>query len=384
MSKLSIARRCYSCGAILQNDDKKKEGFIDSKFLDSSLDTILFCNKCYNEEKFNERPHEPVANPEFITMLKDAAASDALIVYVVDLWSFECSFIEEITSIIANSSILVVGNKRDLLPKELNDDCLREYVAHRFRVAKLPVKSNDVILGNLSLIGDSSEIGAIIEEKRRRHDVYVIGSIGAGKTFFLSSFLRHFKNVSSRNIVTKAYPGTSIRVMQIPLDSSSSIYDTPGTSIVNSYLSKVENSLVTDITPREAVEGKEITINEGESLFIGGLARIDMTLSPKGKTDLACFFSPEIKLKKDPANHDHDYSFASLIEKKALTPITRIVTNIKELDVYDVRVEETGPRDIGIAGLGWISFIGEGQSVRLYVPRGVSVYTSRAKVKKSC
>jgi GTPase SAR1 family protein len=78
-------------------------------------------------------------------------------------------------------------------------------------------------------LGDTSEAAKLIEEKRRRHDVYIIGSVGAGKTLFLSSFLHDYTNRSSRSIVTGEYPSTHLRVMQIPLDSSSSIYDTPGT-----------------------------------------------------------------------------------------------------------------------------------------------------------
>ncbi|MBQ4255339.1 MAG: hypothetical protein II721_05015, partial [Bacilli bacterium] len=52
-----------------------------------------------------------------------------------------------------------------------------------------------------------------------------------------------------------------------------------------------------------------------------------------------------------------------------------------DFDAFDIAVEEKGQRDIGIEGLGWISFQGNGQTFTVMVPKGVSVYTSRAKIK---
>jgi ribosome biogenesis GTPase A len=77
-------------------------------------------------------------SPDFLTMLSDAKASDALIVYVVDLFSFECSFSSKVNEIIRSLPLVILANKRDLMPKEAKDEDLREYVAHRFRASGLP------------------------------------------------------------------------------------------------------------------------------------------------------------------------------------------------------------------------------------------------------
>ena len=66
--------------------------------------------------------------------------TNGLIVYVVDLFSFEGSFISKLNDAIAGLDVLVVANKRDLMPKNANDEHLLQYVAHRLRVAKLNVK----------------------------------------------------------------------------------------------------------------------------------------------------------------------------------------------------------------------------------------------------
>ena len=54
-----------------------------------------------------------------------------------------------------------------------------------------------------------------------------------------------------------------------------------------------------------------------------------------------------------------------------------------DFDVFDFELEADGPRDIGIAGLGWVSFKGNvGDVYRVSVPKNIGVYASRSKIIK--
>ena len=151
MSKLDIVRRCPICGAVLQGEDKAENGYINPEILkNAKLSEVLTCEKCYNENRYNLTPMEAQVTDDFLTMLKDALASDSLIVYLVDLFSFECSFNSKVTNLIKNLPILMIGNKVDLMPKGTNLEALREYVAHRSRVAGLPLTKDDVVLTSIS------------------------------------------------------------------------------------------------------------------------------------------------------------------------------------------------------------------------------------------
>jgi ribosome biogenesis GTPase A len=380
MSQLNVVRRCYNCGAILQSEKPGEEGYIAQKILENSpLDQILFCEHCYHENKFNLTPQEALVSPDFLTMLSDAKASDALIVYVVDLFSFECSFSSKVNEIIRSLPLVILANKRDLMPKEAKDEDLREYVAHRFRASGLPAQKEDVVLVSLSSLGDTSEAAKLIEEKRRRHDVYIIGSVGAGKTLFLSSFLHDYTNRSSRSIVTGEYPSTHLRVMQIPLDSSSSIYDTPGTGNENSLCGH-DSALTRALTPSAALKGRDFVLEEGSSLWIGGLARIDLLKSEK-KVTVRAYCADAVDIKRIHPNKKMDDDYKKSLEKGSLAPAWERVHSLHDLDIFDIPVTETGRRDIGVAGLGWFTFEGENETFRLYVPKGIGVYGSRAKVK---
>jgi len=377
MSKLNFVRRCHNCGAILQDERPEDVGYVLPETLANTSARVLFCNKCFDESRYNFAPRTPKVSPDFLTMLADAEASDALIVYVVDLFSFENSFIPEVNSLVEGLPLIVVANKRDLLPEEVPDEDLREYVAHRFRVAGLSLTRDDVYLASLTSSAEVSHISKAINEKRRRHDVYFIGAEGAGKTLLITSFLRNYKNSSNRVVQTGNYPGTSLAVMQIPLDSSSYAYDTPGTSLDNSLLSHLDPKSRRAVMPTVEVKQRTESLTEGESIMIGGLARIELL---KGeKTHIREFFSKKVELHK--AKSKGEAVFFKKLAAGDLLPACPSISAPADFDAYDIGVEESGDRDIGIAGLGWISFIGEGQTFRVYVPKGVSIYSTRSKIK---
>ena len=377
MSKLNFVKRCYNCGVVLQSKDKTKDGYVDSSVLEDPRNQVLLCEKCYKEEKYNYLPQEAIINPEFMTLLKDAQASDALIVYVIDLFSFEASFVHEVTNALQGLKVLVVANKRDLMPKDVKDEVLKEYVAHRLRLAKLDVV--DVILASQTENYNIDAVMKEIEKLRKRHDVYIIGTIAAGKSLLLKSFLKNYKNISNSVVVTQLYPETTtINVMQIPLDNSSTLYDTPGLSNDNSVVSKVERDVLHDIVPLKPIKKRVFTIYPKQALMVGGLARIDL-LSAK-KVNLDIYVNEDVELKR-LISHHLDNAFNKSLEKCSPEPCSMRYQNVSSFDAFDIAVDEEGLRDIGIEGLGWFSFEGNKQEFRIYVPKGVSIYTTRAKIK---
>ena len=377
MSNLEYVRRCCNCGAILQCKDEKAEGYIPEHLLERDLSSLLFCTSCYQGAKYNLMPAYPSLDPDYLIMMQDAQARDALIVYVVDLFSFECSFIPEITQAIEGLPIIVIANKRDLLPSSVSDDELREYVAHRFRRAELRVKAEDVVLTSFTSLSNTNELYSLIQEKRQGHDVYIIGAKLAGKTLFLNAFLRNYTNNSRRSIQTADYPGTTLKVLEIPLDNSASLYDTPGTNIDNALFTRLDQTSSALVVPTERVKGRSLHLSKKEKLLIGGVARLELIEGEK--TQLKCYFAKKVTLNRHHGALDESHSFA-LMKRRLNVPQLETLRSSADLDVYEIQVNETGNRDIGIEGLGWISFKGDAQRFRIFIPKGVAVYTSRAKL----
>ena len=376
MAKLNIIRRCYSCGVVLQSKDHEKDGYVEKELLQDLSKGVLFCQKCFHSEKYNLSPKEASLDHQFFTLIADAQATDALIVYVINLFSFEAGFIRALNHWLSGLDILVIANKRDIIPQDVSDEALKEYVAHRLRVEKLKVL--DVKLVSASENYNIRDVIDAIKELRRRRDVYIIGQKHSGKTTLMETFLKEYKNVSRTNIITQNYPGTNLKVMQIPIDQSTYFYDTPGLGNDNSILEKVEKQVLKSVVPIKRVEKRLYTLNKDQSLFIGGLARIELVEGEK--TAVGCYFSSEVDIRKiivpEPNNQ-----FLRTLNKNLLHPTSKNLQSLKDFDIYDVVVDEEGSRDIGINGLGWFSFIANKQTFRLYVPKGVSFYTTRSKIE---
>ena len=378
MSEFSVVRRCYGCGAILQSDRPEAPGYIEKKNIEGApISAPLFCESCWKSTKYNLSPKVAKASPDFLLMLKDAQASDAYIVYVIDLFSFETSFVKEANEILQGLKVLVLANKRDLLPKSVDEESLKSYIAHRFRVERLNVKSDDVELVSLQFASDVKAIAERIRKERRGHDVYVIGASSSGKSVFTNAFLRSYKNPSNRAVATTLYPGTSLKVLTVPLDSSSSLYDTPGTSVENSMVAHVDSLTAFKLAPKEAVKGRAFTLYPGDGLFFEEhLARIDLLEGEK--TPVKVYVSSEIPVSRKRFG-PVEQTIAKLIGQLGMRS-DKPKFSANDADVFDLKVEEDTERDIGIEGLGWVSFKGNGQTFRIYVRKGVAIYTSRAKI----
>ena len=380
MEQIQKVRKCYSCGATLQSEDPNKEGYCNPEVLENPTQNFAFCQKCFEAERFRALSNEPVIDYEFIDVLKEAKRNDCLLVYVVNLFSFETSFSKEVIDLIQGMNILVVGTKWDLLPEGSTFEDVSEYVAHRFRVAGLQIQAKDVYIAS---VNDEDSIRATLTrifELKNAKDVYVVGPQDSGKTALINAFLKIYNNLSNGNIVTCNYKNTHLKVMQIPLTSKSSMYETPGISITNSILFGLDAKTLKSIYLTKAVEAREISVSKGQSIFIGGLAIIEQLEGDK--LEVICYFHDNVELHKSHVS-DVEKKFLKLKKKGDLVPSLPKVTSTKDMEVFDIAFNNDKPlyRDLGFAGLGWVTMKASNQKIRVYVPKGVSIYTSRPKVK---
>ena len=94
---MSQELRCYGCGNPLQSSDETKAGYVPSKILEGK-DNIL-CQRCFKLQHYNTNSEVELISEEFVSILKNVGKHDALIVYVIDLFAFESSIIENLSSL---------------------------------------------------------------------------------------------------------------------------------------------------------------------------------------------------------------------------------------------------------------------------------------------
>ena len=380
MDQIQKVRKCYTCGATLQSEDPSKEGYINPEVLKNPTQKFFFCQKCFEAERYRAVSNEPFIDYEFIDVIREAKERECLLVYVVNLFSFETSFSKEVIELIQGMNILVVGTKYDLLPQTVSKEEVSEYVAHRFRVAGLQIHAPDVYIAT---VNDEESIRATLTrifELKNGKDVYIVGPQDSGKTALINAFLKIYNNLSNGNIVTCNYKNTHLRVMKIPMTNKSAMYETPGISITNSILFGLDSKTLKSIYLTKAVEPRKISISKGNSLFIGGLAIIELV--DGNKFDLTCFFHKNVHLNRSHVR-DVESKFIKLNKRGALVPSLSKINSTKDMETFEITMSnpEGSYRDLGFAGLGWVCGFATNQKLRVYVPKGVSIYTSRPKVK---
>ena len=384
MEEMMKVARCYRCGAALQEDDPTKEGYLseETKLLEGK--EPLLCSTCYQEMHWNDKPKENCVPTSFLEMLRLANKKPALFVYMVDLFSFESSFITEVSKALEGAEILVLANKRDLLPKSIDEEYLREYVALHFQRAGLTqVTEKDVYLTSVYRGFDLEPVKLKIREERKGKDIYLLGASKSGKTLLVSSFLSTYKNDTGKTIAGGAYFDTGSPVLRIPLDKDSYLYDTEGFNIDNSLFGHEGTPKELIVEEGEAVESSSFSLEKNGSLFLGLLARFDLLKTNRKSVPVTCFFSKKVQIKRVTPKKDMSNLFDKYLEKKVLKPRLLSLKSSKDFDAFDFEFEKEEDRDFGIAGFGWMTLHGlVGEQYRLYLPKGIGAYTSIPKIKK--
>ncbi len=383
MGKLSRVLRCYHCGAILQCEDENEKGYILPESLHRATPIqIIYCDKCFETMKaFNNSELEQKVDQEVLKILDDAFATDAYIIWVVDLFSFNGTLNKEIADKVKKLSLTVLGTKRDLFPSSVKDDSLINYLRERFQA--YGIKPNTIRLVSTSTANtnkfDPKELINAMNVARQGHDVYMIGNLTSGKTSLINKAMKGYENKTNRQIKTVTYPGTSVSVLEIPLSRSSFFYELPGISQTTSAQGRLEKEVVKLITPKKDVKIVNRLLNAGEALVVGSLAAFEII---KGKAANYRFYCAEAVETKKVQNKKLDDFINENNIRRSVRPVSERLISFLDYDMFEFDMENDKKwHDISIEGLGWLSFIAQGQMIRVRLPKGIALKESLAKIR---
>ena len=380
MGKVRRVLRCYNCGAVLQSKNKSEKGYIPAELLEEYKGDgqVLYCQKCFDFMKgINTGALEQNIDKATAKILDDAVATDAYIVWVVDLFAFNGTLNPEIVKRVKKLNVSVIGTHRDLFSSLIKDETLAQFVQERFE--EWGIKPESItILGNEDTV-DIEELMNRLNKARKAHDVYIIGSKSSGKTSLINKLLKHYENKTKWPIKTENYRGTSVKVMSIPLSNSSFIYELPGFSLATSVVGKVEKDVQKLIVPRRKIETHYRTLGKGDALVAGSLAYFELF---SGKATAIKFYCAEgVEIKKISADKVDDF-IEENIRKRSLRPVSERITSFRDYDYFEYAMENDGQvHDISVEGLGWISFTAKGQVIRVMFPKGAALKESLGKLR---
>jgi len=361
---------CIGCGATIQTTDKTGLGFTPQSALEKGLEIgEVYCQRCFRLRHYNEITDVQLTDDDFLKLLHEVGDSDALVVNIIDIFDFNGSVIPGLPRFVSGNDVLLVGNKKDILPKSVKPGKISQWLMERAHEEGLrPV---DVVLTSAQNKHAIKEVIDKIEHYRKGRDVYVVGVTNVGKSTLINAIIQEI--TGDQNVITTSrFPGTTLDKIEIPLDDGSYIYDTPGIIHRHQMAHYLTAKNLKYVSPKKEIKPKTYQLNPEQTLFLGGLGRFDFIAGEK--QGFTAFFDNELKLhrtKLEGASDFYDKHLGTLLtppnnkEKEDFPKLVQHVFTIKD------------KTDLVISGLGWIRVTGTAK-VAVWAPEGVAVVTRKA------
>jgi ribosome biogenesis GTPase YqeH len=355
---------CVGCGVPLQAADPKQPGYVPEKVL-AEAEQDAVCQRCFRIRHYNEVApvvHDP---GYYEDLLRRIADTDSLVVQVVDLFDFDGSWIPDLPRWIGENPLLLIANKIDLFPKSVKHGRIREWV--RRSAERLGANPVDIVLCSAAKGFYIREVMAAIERHRQGRDVYVVGVTNVGKSTLINRLLHDFGD-GGQPITTSPYPGTTLDTIRIPLEDGRSLIDTPGIVRKDRLSEWVSPADLKVIVPKGTINPRVYQLNDRQTLFLGGLARVDFIKGPR--QPFVLYVSNALYV------HRTKYEKADEIQRTHLGELLAPPEDPSVLPPWRKQrfhIPGGGKQDLVIAGLGWIAVGKEAAEIEVWAPEGIQV-----------
>ncbi|MCA1031831.1 ribosome biogenesis GTPase YqeH [Bacillus timonensis] len=359
---------CIGCGVEIQTESRDKLGYAPPAAL--KKETII-CQRCFKLKHYNEIQDVELTDDDFLRILNGIGQTDALIVKIVDIFDFNGSWLPGLHRFVGHNNILLVGNKVDLLPKSVKYNKLINWMKQSAK--ELGLRPIDVSLISAEKGHGIKEIAEAIEHYREGKDVYVVGCTNVGKSTFINRMIKEFSG--EENVITTShFPGTTLDLIEIPLDDGTALIDTPGIINHHQMAHHVSKEDLKVLTPKKEIKSRVFQLNEAQTLFFGGLARFDFVTGDRQA--FVCYFSNELNI------HRTKLEKADELYNKHAGELLQPPTNLEELSPLvskEIMVKEA-KTDVVFSGLGWVTVNEPNVKIVAHVPRGVGVIVRKSLI----
>ena len=360
---------CIGCGVEIQSDNPNKQGYLPKSVVEKSEDNDLVCKRCFRLKNYNEVSDVELGAEDFYKLIKTLSKKDALIVKVVDIFDFSGSWIEDVVDIVGkNKDIVLVANKLDLLPKSVKPNKIKQWLFKMMKQKGIKVK--DVILISAIKNHGVEELAMELDKLRRGKDVYIIGATNVGKSTLINKLIE--LTSGDKNVITTShFPGTTLGMIEIPLDRTTSIYDTPGIILDYDIAHYLDAKSLKLVMPKKEIKARVFQLNAEQSLFFGGLARMDFV---KGERQSFTLYASNLVEIHRTKLENADKLFEKHLGEMLNPPFK------DNLSIFDKQVKkrfeiDSRKMDIVISGLGWITVNSDsGCVLEISVPEEIEVF----------
>lgn len=280
--------------------------------------------------------------------------------------------------------LIIAASKVDLLPSQATAARLQAWIYRRCRQANLPPPAAVHLISSVKGTGVKNLLTSIQEMVGMRGDVWVVGAQNAGKSSLINAMQKLAgMRGGGQQLTTAAHPGTTLGMLKVGglLQSGCRMWDTPGVPHPYQLSSKLSAEEVRMLLPRRKLKPRTFRASVGQTILVGGLARMDLMHLPAQTMYLTIWASDEVSChygRTDNADERLQSSSGSLL----VPPLggEARVAELGPLLPHNILLEGNSWKessvDIAIAGLGWIAVGVKGRAdLRVWVHKGVGLTT---------
>ena len=333
---MTSEKKCLGCGVVLQDENILQEGYT------TSLENDI-CQRCFRMKNYGEYHMVAKSNEDYLSILESVGKTKDLVLYITDLLNVDKDM-ESIRKLIPNKMILVL-NKKDILPKSVKEEKLIEYFKN------LDLGFEEIIVVSVNKNYNIDYLLKRIKYYQTSKNVYAVGHTNAGKSSLINKLIKNYSD-KTQELTMSPLPSTTLSTITIEINDYLTLIDTPGLIEVGSLLNVVEPSMVKKISPVKEIKPKTYQIRKNQSIIIEDFLRVDYVDGERNSFTL--YISNNLKVKRllNASNHD---------ELKDLNKTS-----------YTVKYGE----DLVISGLGFIKMIDKCQ-IDVYIDKSVDTYLRR-------
>ena len=330
---------CQGCGVVLQDENVLQEGYT------TNLENQI-CQRCFRMKNYGEYQTVAKSNDEYVKILQGVAETKDLVLYITDLLNLEKN-IENIRSIIPNKMILVL-NKKDVLPKSVKEEKLIQYLKKENNLFEEVIVISTLKNYNIDYLLKR------IKYYQTSKNVYVVGHTNAGKSSLINKLIHNYSD-SGQELTMSPLPSTTLDTIHICIDEHLILIDTPGLVDVGSILNYVDEKMVKKISPRKEIKPRTYQLRKNQSIIIEDLIRIDYVEGEKNSFTL--FISNDLKVRRLL----NIFNNSDLKDKNKIT--------------YQVKYDE----DLVISGLGFVKIVNKGV-IDLYIDKNIDSFLRKSLI----
>lgn len=348
--------RCSGCGAIIQSTSQEKAGFIEKAVIEKHNDGDFYCKRCFDLRHYNKNSQIEYDEKAYLDNLNSIKNDKGLIVYIIDLFDLEGSFIENINTLFKSENILLVVNKVDLFLDSINKNRLYQYIRKYIKERSLKVK--DVFLMSSF---NNDDIDELVEQikiyKDDKQNVYFVGMTNVGKSSILNKIIYKYTN-ESEVITVSNNVNTTLSNIYIPYNDKTYFIDTPGIINKDSIIYYLNRDSYKAITPKSYIKPKTFQLNDKQTLFIAGFLKIDFIEGDR--TTFITNFNNSLLIHRTKLENSDEF-FMNHKDDILKYPNEEERKRLGILKSKTVSFDRNNKIDIAIHGLGFLSIYGEGK-----------------------